>query len=76
MLRAEWEAMTEEQQEAYTKQRVKELEEDRETKTIGVHTVAANAFQDTSQTIVKIENMVSNISSCRIYRSVHRRYVA
>ena len=58
-LRAEWEAMSEQEQEAYTKERVKQIAEDRKTKVIGAHTVATNAFHDTSSTIVRVENTVS-----------------
>ena len=58
-LRAEWEAMSEQEQEAFTKERVKQIAEDRKTKVIGAHTVATNAFHDTSSTIVRVENTVS-----------------
>ena len=57
-LRAEWEMMSEEEQEEFTRDRVQQLQEDRKVKTIGTHTVAANAFQDASQTIVKVEDTV------------------
>lgn len=59
-LRKEWEAMSEDEQEAFTKDRAAQLKKDRQMKTIGPHTVAVNAFHDTSSTIVRIENMVGH----------------
>lgn len=58
-LRREWEAMSEEEQEAFTKDRAAQLKEDRKMKAIGAHTVAVNTFHDTSSTIMCVENIVS-----------------
>lgn len=60
-LALEWGAMTEEERNAYTEDRRKAIAEDRETKATGAHSVTVNAFHDVSGTVIKIENIVSEI---------------
>lgn len=60
MLKAEWAAMSEEERLQFTEERFKEFEAQRKTKAIGKHTLAVNAFRDVSDTLMKVETVVSD----------------
>ncbi|KAK7682016.1 hypothetical protein QCA50_014980 [Cerrena zonata] len=61
LLALEWAEMSEEERDAYTSDRRKEITEDRETKATGAHTVTVNAFHDVSNTVIKMENMLREL---------------
>lgn len=58
-LRVSWASMSEEQREAVTSERIKEMEDDREVEALGAHTTESSAFHDVRATIDDVENKVS-----------------
>lgn len=57
-LRVSWAAMSTEEQIAFTEERVKAMEEDREVEALGAHTTENSSFHDVRTTIDNVENQV------------------
>lgn len=57
-LRVSWNAMTREQQVEATKHSVKELEEQREVKSLAVRNVPKSCYHDTRATLASVEERV------------------
>lgn len=72
-----WAAMSEEERDTYTGERKQQIAEDRETKAVGAHTVTVNSFHDVNNTVVDMENMVSNTrlsqTRCETYQIITPR---
>lgn len=58
-LRVEWAGMSESEQIAFTEERVRAMEEDREVEALGTHTTENSSFHDVRTTIDNVENQVS-----------------
>lgn len=56
-----WQGMSVEEREAFAGERASQIQEDRDTKLTGTHTCAVKAFRDVSNTIVRVENIVSDV---------------